>query len=108
MYRVVNCLNISSLKFVACSSFICKYAELYALILSQRNRTDTSSSDGEDNHPRGYRAGGTWEYEENYRTDPPRGTSSSSYPVVPTQPCNDEFRPKKETQIKKVFDSSSI
>lgn len=85
-------------------NLICKYAELYALILSQRNRNDSSSSDGSsDNNRRGYRAGGTWEYEDNYRQDTSRGTSSSSYPVVPTQPANDEFRPKKESEIKKVW-----
>ena len=80
---------------------ICKYTELYALILSQRNRNDSSSDESEDSR-RGYRAGGTWEYEDHHRQEVPRGTSSSSYPVVPTHPTNDEFRPKKESEIKKV------
>jgi hypothetical protein len=75
--------------------------ELYALILSQRYRNDSTSSDS-SNERESCRAGGNWEYEEKYRPDTSRGTSSSAYPVVPAQPPNDEFRPKKEPDIKKV------
>jgi len=71
------------------------------LILPQRYRNDSTSSSS-SNERTSYRAGGNWEYEQKYRNDSSRGTSSSSYPVVSTQPVNDEFRPKKETEIKRV------
>ena len=53
----------------------------------------------------GNRAGGDWEYEEDSRkfnTSYKGGTGSSSYPVVPSLPSNDEFRPKKESDVKQV------
>ena len=56
----------------------------------------------------GNRAGGDWEYEEydrKYNTSYKSGTGSSSYPVVPSLPSNDEFRPKKESEVKQVYPS---
>ena len=87
----------------------------YALILSQRYRNDSSSSNSSSNSSRRRsqercqnRAGGDWEYEETncHETQSYHRTSSSSYPVVPTNnsTINDEFRPKKETDIRRVGD----
>ena len=47
--------------------------------------------------------GGRREYEDNSRQETSRGTSSASYPVVRTQGITDEFRPKKESEVKKVI-----
>ena len=56
----------------------------------------------------GNRAGGDWEYDEDsrkYNTSYKSGTGSSSYPVVPSLPLNEEFRPKKESEVKQVYPS---
>ena len=93
--------------------------DIYALILSQRYRNDSTSSESSSNdsykRSRGSchnRAGGDWEYEDTNRREiqSSRRTSSSSYPVVPTSntSINDEFRPKKETEIRRVGKNCNV
>lgn len=79
-----------------------------------RNRNDrsrssssshSSSSDNQRRRRGGNRAGGDCEYDEDsrkYNTSYKSGTGSSSYPVVPSLPLNEEFRPKKESEVKQI------
>ena len=75
-----------------------KTCQLYALILSERNRNDSSSSSGSDYR----RAGGKWEYDETSSPSEKIATSTSMYPVVPASGHNNEFRPRIEKDIQKV------